>query len=810
MSALGKVVRAGVGRRRVQSVVMALTTMMAVAASLMALGLVVSSQAPFDHEFGKQHGSQLTARFSGAKATAAQVATTAQAAGVTSSAGPFAVVVARPQMPPPAGAPQGAPSPPVTPLTIAGRPQAGGPVDRLEVTHGHWPTGPGQIVLTDGWARADALGEKVTFDSLPGKPVLTVVGLARSATKTADAWVAPAQIAALTAPGSTPDQQMLYRFTKAGSSAQMATDRSAIAAAAPAGSLTGALSYLVVKATAVQESATFVPFVTAFGVLGLAMSVLIVGMVVSGAVSTGTRRIGILKALGFTPGQVGRAYVGQALVPAAVGTALGLVVGNLAAVPLLAQAQDAYDSGTLTVAGWIDVVVPVGVLAMVVVAALVPALRAGRLRTVEAIAIGRTPRVGQGRAVARLAGRLPLPRALSLGLASPFARPARSLTIGAAILFGAVGVTFAYGLGASLNNVQHALNRDTPGDVTVHGTGPVVGAPGNHNAPPPGGKPPAGSSGTVRPPSNATAVGRVIGAQPGTRGYFSSEFMDVTFAGVPGTCTAVVYQGDSAWGAYQMVAGHWFSGPGQIVVASRFLKATDTKVGDLVTLNGDGRSERVRIVGEAFTTGNDGLRVLTDRATLTAVGLAGASDGPPAEFSVDLKSGTDQAAYLRQLNADLAPLQAEALLTPSWYSSTIIAMDAIIATMTLMLILVAGLGVLNTVVLDTRERVHDLGVYKALGMAPRQTVAMVITSVAGLGLLAGIVGVPVGMALHGVILPAMGNAAGTRIPAVDMDVYHASQMVLLGLGGLLIAAAGALLPAGWAARTRTATALRTE
>jgi putative ABC transport system permease protein len=34
--------------------------------------------------------------------------------------------------------------------------------------------------------------------------------------------------------------------------------------------------------------------------------------------------------------------------------------------------------------------------------------------------------------------------------------------------------------------------------------------------------------------------------------------------------------------------------------------------------------------------------------------------------------------------------------------------------------------------------------------------------------------------------------------------------VVFGLGGLLIAVLGALLPAGWAARTRTATALRTE
>ena len=49
---------------------------------------------------------------------------------------------------------------------------------------------------------------------------------------------------------------------------------------------------------------------------------------------------------------------------------------------------------------------------------------------------------------------------------------------------------------------------------------------------------------------------------------------------------------------------------------------------------------------------------------------------------------------------------------------------------------------LNTVVLHIRDRVHDLGVLKAVGMTPRQMVTMVLCSVAGIGLLAGVLGVP--------------------------------------------------------------------
>ena len=79
---------------------------------------------------------------------------------------------------------------------------------------------------------------------------------------------------------------------------------------------------------------------------------------------------------------------------------------------------------------------------------------------------------------------------------------------------------------------------------------------------------------------------------------------------------------------------------------------------------------------------------------------------------------------------------------------------------------------LNTVVLHTRERVHDLGVFKAVGMTPRQTIAMVVCWVAGTGLVAGLLAVPAGIALHRYVLPAMAAAAGTGVPASFLNVYR--------------------------------------
>ena len=130
--------------------------------------------------------------------------------------------------------------------------------------------------------------------------------------------------------------------------------------------------------------------------------------------------------------------------------------------------------------------------------------------------------------------------------------------------------------------------------------------------------------------------------------------------------------------------------------------------------------------------------------------------------------------------------------------------------LTLLIIVIAGLGVLNTVALQIREKAHDIGIFKALGMTPRQTHSMVVCSVAVTGLVAGIVAVPAGILLHHNVLPSMASAANSGIPASVMSVYSAPEMVLLGLAGLVIAIAGALAPASWAAASRTATALRTE
>src|SRR5581483_3104815 len=297
---------------------------------------------------------------------------------------------------------------------------------------------------------------------------LTVVGLATSVSRSADGWVVPAEIRALRSPGAPATAEMLYRLRRAGSAGAVSAGAGAVRRALPAGTVTDTQSYLDVRAEQRSTIAVYAPFVVAFAIIGLVMSVLIVANVVSGAVISGYHRIGILKSIGFTPGQVIAAYAGQATVPAVVGCLAGVALGNFLAAPLLHKTADVYRVGRLGVPLWVNVTVPLCMCCLVALAAILPALRGGRLSATQALAAGRAPRTGRGYLAHRLLGRLPLPRPLTIGLASPFARPARTAATLTAVLLGVIAVTFAVGLVSTIRRAVADLDLTTTEQVQVY------------------------------------------------------------------------------------------------------------------------------------------------------------------------------------------------------------------------------------------------------------------------------------------------------------------------------------------------------
>jgi len=775
MTAVVRAARGGLVGRRLQAVIIGLVVLAATATSTVALGLLADAHGPFDRAFAEQHGADVTAVVSTSSASPAQLAATTRLPGVTAAAGPFAevTVTALETVPGVAGSSQ-------VPLRIAGRSSPGGPVDALTLDHGHWPDRAGQIVMDRG--TGVFAGATLTV----GSQRLTVVGVADSVTGTADGWVLPSQLAALAGRPGPGSAQMLYRFGGAGRPGPIASDVAVLRAALPRGSLLNAVSYLAVRQSEESNIAPWVPFIIAFGVIALVISVLIVVNVVGGAVLAGTTRIGVLKSIGFTPAQVVASYVLLAAIPALAGCVVGAACGNLLAIPVLRVNASVYQVGRLGVPFWIDVAVPLTALALTMAGAAAPALRAGRLSAVQAIATGRAPRPAHGyrahRALARLRS---APRAVTLGLAAPFGRPARALVTAAAVLFGAAAVTFGAGLAISVGRVA----ADSP-ETTLPVR--VVVNPG------PGGPAPMTAA-------QQRAVVSALAARRGTRRYVAEADGQVSLPGPAGSASVTAYGGEPAWTGYTLVSGRWYStspGAAEADVNTLFLTDTGTSVGSAYTLVSGGRRVTVRIVGEVFRPGKD-VQMFVTPATLAAVDPGAA----PQQYDVALRPGTSPQAYANALSAALGPSYQVLVGHGSRQYAAVL---ALVAMLTTLITVVAALGVLNTVALQIRERARDIGVFKAIGMTPWQTLVMIACSVALAGLIAGIVAVPAGVYLHEGVVPVMAHAADSGYPPSLISVYAPWEFIVLGLAGLVIAVAGALGPAGWAARTRTAFALRAE
>jgi putative ABC transport system permease protein len=244
-----------------------------------------------------------------------------------------------------------------------------------------------------------------------------------------------------------------------------------------------------------------------------------------------------------------------------------------------------------------------------------------------------------------------------------------------------------------------------------------------------------------------------------------------------------------------MLVGHWPAAAGEAVVSKRYLLQRGLKVGDPITLESNGRRLQLRIVGQVLQ--NSAHDIFTDARTVP--------DFRPDTVEVQLAPGTSVTSYLATASA--AGMDAE----PNKHAESFIVIVVVTSSLlTLMLGVVAALGVFNTAVLNTRERRRDLGMLKSIGMTPRQVTVMVVTSMALLGAAGGVLGLPLGALAHRLVVPTMASVAQVEVPAIMLRVYSLPLLGLLVLAGIVLAALGAYVPARSAARTTIAEVLHNE
>ena len=280
---------------------------------------------------------------------------------------------------------------------------------------------------------------------------------------------------------------------------------------------------------------------------------------------------------------------------------------------------------------------------------------------------------------------------------------------------------------------------------------------------------------------------------------------NITVPGIADPVNSRVFSGDSARLGYLLVSGRWFNAPGEVLAPGALLRDAHLKVGDTFVGTVRGKSLALRVVGEVYDVANLGHELMVDFSTLAPVdpNLA------PFTYAVTLKSGSSIDTYVKRLAAaqpDLLDVRANntELITP------VKIVDGVLIVIAGVIALIAIGGIFNTLLLNTRERIRDTATLKALGMSPRQVIAMVSASAGALALVGGLLAVPAGIGLNRVLLDVISNSAGNDTPSSVYSLFAGWELVAIPLVGLVVAMAAALIPGRWAARTNVVEVLHAE
>lgn len=280
----------------------------------------------------------------------------------------------------------------------------------------------------------------------------------------------------------------------------------------------------------------------------------------------------------------------------------------------------------------------------------------------------------------------------------------------------------------------------------------------------------------------------------------------VSLAGMKQPLSAYIYGGGASWLGWNLVSGRWYTGPGEVDVNTQLLAEARLRVGDRLTLNVNGKPVTVRIAGQVFAP----VPIPTVFASSQTLGAA-ASKLTVDSYDINLAPGTRTGSYIAALSHKLG--HGYFVLTPSGPSFAFNIRPYDFRLLAWLVAALAAFGVLNSVLMATRERARDLGVFKAVGMTPAQSLLMVACWIVVPTVIAAVIALPTALISEDFLVRHLaGRSLGFSVvlPGSLVQVLNVADLALLVLAGLAIAAAGALGPATWAAASRTTTALRAE
>ncbi|MEU0585144.1 FtsX-like permease family protein [Streptomyces sp. NPDC006132] len=645
-------------------------------------------------------------------------------------------------------------------------------VGRPPLVSGRWldPATPNGVVLESRLARA-LLAQPGDLLTVPGTArELTVVGVADSAEPRYRPGEQPGLVWAL--PQAVPDpggQVIGLRLTDPEDTSYLVQRAVTVLGAGAIGEVS---TWQQARAEAQGDNRLLGQVLGLFGLGALVAA----GLAVHGAIGTRIRGhlrdLSVLKAIGFTPGQVVRVFLLQhlayallgAVTAAALAEALGSrIPGRLGDAVGVWQGLPGHTVALL--------VIPVGAVLFIGATTGLAAWRAGRVPPVPVPRPAATPG-GRLSGVARRALGMRIPPALVLGWHKAFTRRPRSLATVARLTLPLLLIVVAMSAWTTLDRFHSRPERiGLPTTLSVR----------------------ADTGLTDR--QARTLLERdpqVADAYPGVE----------TAALVPGQTATIALRGLGTRQdpyPYTLAEGRPARGADEAVAGQGLLDLLDVRVGDWVRMTVGDQPQILHIVGRSIEPENAGRVISTSLDTLRAndPGLR------PTLYELRLEPGADPREVADRLaTAGRGHLDVHTVTNPADGLSPL---RAVVAGLIAVLALIGLIELLTAIGGTVRESERDLLALKAIGLSPRQITAITVTATGLTALAAVLAATALGLPLAYWLIDAQGSSSG--IGAGIAQGPSAPLMLLLGAAAVLCAAALAAVPAARAARRRLADTL---
>jgi putative ABC transport system permease protein len=253
-----------------------------------------------------------------------------------------------------------------------------------------------------------------------------------------------------------------------------------------------------------------------------------------------------------------------------------------------------------------------------------------------------------------------------------------------------------------------------------------------------------------------------------------------------------------------------FAAPGEAVVGQGLLAMLGRKVGDEITLTVENKPLTLRIVGRYIEGDEDGRTALTSLETLRQQIRP---DWSPSTYGLRLAPGASSDAVRETIVATAPPNRAGSrelavLVYEDDAAGPITIVRGILLGLNGVLLVIGLVNLLTTALLGVRERVRDLGIFKAVGLTPGQVMTTVVTGAGLLAALAALAGIPLGLLVTRLLFDQLGEQTGIGSGVGVMPPFL--LLLLLIPATVILAALASALPARRAAQVQVAEALRWE